>query len=131
MEQNMTRIPLQAGIRSWLLLGLLGWLVPMPSLAAQGTPTKTPAPLLTAIGLGHPPRNASSPTQARAMAERGAFVDAIRKLAQRIGQEAPLDYRGPVTVGATVKGFRITKVARHPDGTVEVEVALSAPAKTP
>ncbi|TAJ07068.1 MAG: hypothetical protein EPO61_13895 [Nitrospirae bacterium] len=124
-------MPSKAGISFWLLLGLLGWLSPMPSLAAQETQAETPALLLTAIGLGHPPRNASSPTQAKAMAERGAFVDAIRKLAQRSGRAAPLDYRGPVKVGAAVKGFRITKVARHPDGTVEVEVALSAPAKTP
>ncbi len=131
MEQNMTRMPLQAGIRFWLLLGLLGWVVPLLSLPAQGAQTETPAPLLTAIGLGYPPSNASSPTQARAMAERSAFVDAIRKLAQRSGRAAPLDYGGPVTVGTTVKGFRITKVARHPDGTVEVEIALSAPAKTP
>lgn len=131
MEQNMTRMPSKAGIRFWLLLSLLGWLSPMPSLAAQGVKTETPASLLTAIGLGHPPRDASSPTQAKAMAERSAFVDAIRKLAQRSGKAAPLDYGGPVKVGTTVKGFRVTKVARHPDGTVEVEVALSAPAKTP
>lgn len=92
MERNMTRMPSRVGIRFWLLLGVLGWLTPMPSLAAQGAKAETPAPLLTAIGLGHPPRNASSPTQARAMAERSAFVDAIRKLAQRSGRAAPFDY---------------------------------------
>ncbi len=131
MERNMTRMSSRVGIRFWLLLGLLGWLAPMPSLAVQGTKAETSAPLLTAIGLGHPPRNASSPTQARAMAERSAFVDAIRKLAKRSGRAAPLDYGGPVKVGAMVKGFRITKVTQYPDGTVEVEVSLSAPAKLP
>jgi hypothetical protein len=131
MKENTTRMSSRVGIRFWLLLGLLGWLAPMPSFAAQGTKAETAAPLLTAIGLGHPPSNASSPTQARAMAERSAFVDAIRKLAKRSGLAAPLDYGGPVKVGATVKGFRITKVTQHQDGTVEVEVSLSAPAGIP
>ncbi len=131
MKENTTRMSSRAGIRFWLLLGLLVWLAPTPSLAAQGTKAEPSAPLLTAIGLGHPPRNASFPTQARAMAERSAFVDAIRKLAEKSGRAAPLDYGGPVKVGATVKGFRITKVVQHPDGTVEVEVSLSAPVVTP
>lgn len=131
MKKSMRRTSLKAGTSLYLLLGLLGWAMPLPALAAPGAKTEAPAPLLTAIGLGHPPRDASSPTQARAMAERSAFLDAIRKLAQRSGKAAPLDYPGPVKVGATVKGFRITKVARHPDGTVEVEVALSTAAKLP
>lgn len=131
MKENTTRMSSRAGISVCLVMSLFAWLFPWPSRAAQGAEGGTGAPVLTAIGLGHPPSNATFATQARAMAERGAFVDAIRKLAQRSGRAAPLDYQGPVRVGTTVKGFRIMKVSRHPDGTVEVEVSLAAPAKLP
>lgn len=131
MQENTTRMSSRAGISFGLVMSVLGWLLPMPSLVAQEAAAEAPVPLLTAIGVGYPPPNATSPTQARAMAERGAFLDAIRKLAQRSGRAAPLDYQGPVRVGTTVKGFRIMKVLRHPDGTVEVEVALAAPAVIP
>ncbi len=130
MQKNMTRMHSKAGINVGLL-SLLGWLMLVPSLAADEAGVGTHTPLFTEIGIGHPPPHASSPTQARAMAERGAFLDAIRKLAQRSGRTAPLDYQGPVTVGAVVQGFRVVKVVRHPDGTVEVEVALAAPPRTP
>lgn len=130
MQRNMTRMHSKAGI-SVGLLSLLGWLMLVPSFAADEAGVGTHTPLLTEIGIGHPPPHSSSPTQARAMAERGAFLDAIRRLAQKSGRSAPLDYQGQVTVGAVVKGFRIMKVVQRPDGTVEVEVVLAASPPAP
>lgn len=129
MKQNTTKMRSRAGISCWLLLGLLVCLLPLPAYGAKGTETKAVTSLLTAIGIGQKPVKASSPTQARAMAERGAFLDAIRKLAERSGRQAPLDYGGPFRVGTTVQGFRIAKIVQDPDGTVEMTVSLSAPAK--
>lgn len=131
MQRNTTRMRSKAGINVSLLLSLLGWLTLVPSFAADEAGLGTYTPLFTEIGIGHPPPHASSPTQARAMAERGAFLDAIRRLARRSGRPAPLDYRGPVIVGTVVREFRVQKIVQHPDGTVEVEVALTAQPPTP
>ncbi len=52
MKENTTRMPSRVGIRFWLLLGLLGWIAPIPSLAAQRTKAETSTPLLTAHEIG-------------------------------------------------------------------------------
>ncbi len=79
---------------------------------------------IVATGVGRPPAGVSSPPQAKAMAERAAFLQAIRQAAKLADRSAPLDYSGPVVVGAVIQGFRITRVTSHPDGSVEVEVTV-------
>lgn len=86
---------------------------------------------IVAIGIGRPPARASSPAQARIMAERAAFLQALREAAKQSGRSAPPDYTGPIQVGATVKGFRITRITSHPDGSVEVEVTVPRAGITP
>ena len=104
-----------------LLVAILGLAFVAP-VQAQIMPSDRPH--ISAVGIGHPPADASSPTQARAMAERGAFLDAIREAARKSGRAAPSDYRGSIKVGAVVKGFRIVRITPQPDGSVEIEVSV-------
>jgi hypothetical protein len=126
----MTGMPLKAEIdvicfkqtAGWLLRVAVMGLAFVAPIQAQNRPSDRPP--ISAVGIGHPPAAASSPTQARAMAERGALLDAIREAARKSGRAAPSDYRGSIKVGAVVKGFRITRITPQPDGSVEIEVSV-------
>jgi len=106
------------------LLLLVAAVLPPAFVTPGQTQSTPPDPAISAVGVGHPPPEATSPTQARAMAERGALLDAIREAARKSGRVAPTDYRGSIKVGAVVKGFRITRITPRPDGSVEIEVAV-------
>jgi hypothetical protein len=80
--------------------------------------------LISATGLGRPPADSASPAQAYAMAERAAFLQAVREAANKAGRQPPLDYAGPIKVGAVIRDFRITRITRLPDGSVQVEVSV-------
>lgn len=86
---------------------------------------------ITAVGIGHPPPDAVSATQARAMAERAAFVRAVREAAKKAGKPMPPTYNGTVTTGATIHGFQVTRITALPDGAVEVEVTVAPSGITP
>ena len=111
-----------------LAMGLVIVVAAPAWLPAQG-PLEA-GPLVTAVGVGRPPAEAS-PTQARAMAERSAFLNAIREAAEKSGRAAPYEYRGSIRQGVVVKGFRITRVTRYPDGSVEIEVSVPPSGVTP
>jgi hypothetical protein len=87
-------------------------------------PSAQESPLVFATGIGHPSPEAASPTQARAMAERAALLQAIREAAKKAGRPAPKNYGGTIRVGATVQGFRITRITPLPDGSIEIEVSV-------
>jgi hypothetical protein len=103
-----------------LLTAALMWCWTGP---AYPQPPQAP-PLISAVGIGHPPAESRSATQAKAMAERAALLQAIREAAKQSGRQAPMNYRGPVRVGATIQGFRITRITPLPDGSVEIEVSV-------
>jgi hypothetical protein len=111
--------------RGTILLRCLAlWLAFLaPSLAPEA---EAEPPLISAVGVGRPPADASSPSQARAMAERSAFLEAIREAARKSGRSAPYEYQGRIREGSVVKGFRINRVTPKPDGSVEVEVSVPA-----
>lgn len=89
------------------------------------------SPLISAVGVGRPPAEPRSATQARAMAERAALLQAIREAAIKSGRRAPLNYRGAIRVGITIQGFRITRITPLPDGSVEIEVSVPRSRITP
>lgn len=107
---------------SLLLLSLgLTLLLSPPSVQPD---SRSAGPLVTAVGVGRAPEAVTSPSQGRAMAERSAFLSAIREAGRMSGRAVPYDYQGPIHEGLLVKGFRITRVVRRPDGSVEVEVSV-------
>ncbi len=112
----------------WITL-ILGLLVCGPTQAGERT-VQDREPI-TAVGIGHPPPDAVSATQARAMAERAAFVRAMREAAKLAGKPVPPAYNGTITTGATIQGFRVTRITALPDGAVEVEVTVAPSGVTP
>lgn len=126
-----------------LVSGLLG-----ASVAVQADPggeaVETVGPgtvnwtagIVTAVGIGAPPEKASSPGQARAMAERAAFAVAIRNLLEAVKgiqvDSATLvesyvvkDDVIKTRVTGLVKGAQVLKKDVQPDGGVEVTVGVS------
>lgn len=112
----------------WITL-VLALLVCGPTQAGERT-AQAREPI-TAIGIGHPPPDAVSATQARAMAERAAFVRAMREAAKLAGKPMPPVYNGTITTGATIHGFQVTRITSLPDGAVEVEVTVAPSGITP
>lgn len=132
IKWNMIATPLKGATRrraALLTVLALGLAAAEPLwLQAQDRPDSgTP---VTAVGIGRPPADAS-PTQARAMAERSAFLNAIREAASKSGRTAPYEYQGAIRQGMVVKGFRITRLTRRPDGSVEIEVSVPPAGVTP
>lgn len=132
IKWNMIVTPSREATRrraAWLAaLALIPALAEPGQLAAQDRPA--PGTPVTAVGIGRPPAGAS-PSQARAMAERSAFLNAIREAASRSGRTAPYEYQGAIRQGVVVKGFRITRLTRQPDGSVEIEVSVPPAGVTP
>lgn len=134
-------------IRRLSLLLLVSGLPCAPILAQAGTDgaaIETVGPgtvnwttgLVTAVGIGAPPEKASSPGQARAMADRAAFAVAVRNLLEAVKgiqvDSATLlenyivkDDAIKTRVTGLVKGAQIIKKEVHPDGGVEVTVGMS------
>lgn len=92
--------------------------------------------VVTAVGIGAPPEKASSPGQARAMAERAAFAVAIRNLLEAVKgiqvDSATLvesyvvkDDVVKTRVTGLVKGAQVIRKEVQPDGGVEVTVGVS------
>jgi hypothetical protein len=90
---------------------------------------------VTATGFGAPPPNAVNASQARAMAERAAFLVATRNLLEVVKgirvDSATLVENMIVSsdvikteVSGFVQGAQIIKKQAHPDGSVEVVVAM-------
>jgi hypothetical protein len=88
-----------------------------------------------ATGIGAPPAQAVNPAQARAMAERAAFVVAIRNLLEtvkgvRVDSESVVEnfmVKSDVIrtkMDGIVRGARIVKSQHMPDGSVEVLVSM-------
>src|SRR5512146_2314050 len=88
-----------------------------------------------ATGIGAPPAKASSAAQARAMAERAAFVVALRNLLEtvkgvRVDSETVVEnfmVKSDVIrtrVDGIVKGARPVKTSYLSDGSVEIQVAM-------
>jgi hypothetical protein len=109
--------------RLTVLLAVGLFLLPAMEPAAAQAPSHDTGPIV-ASGIGRPPAEAASPAQARAMAERAALLNAIREAARLAGRSVPESFTGPVRVGATIEGFRITRITSLPDGTVEIEVTV-------
>jgi hypothetical protein len=91
--------------------------------------------VITATGIGVPPAQPANAAQARAMAERAAFVVALRNLLEivkgvRVDSETVVEnfmVKSDVIrtrVDGTVKGARIVKTQYLSDGSVEVQVAM-------
>ncbi|MGH7164928.1 MAG: hypothetical protein ACREIS_05310 [Nitrospiraceae bacterium] len=118
-----------AGMHVFWIVLVLGFLVSGPTQA--GERAAHDRELITAIGIGHPPPDAVSATQARAMAERAAFVRAMREAAKKAGKPMPPAYSGTITTGATIHGFQVTRITSLPDGAVEVEVTVAPSGITP
>ena len=101
----------------------------------QGTVNWTTG-VVTAVGSGAPPPNAVNPTQARAMAERAAFSVALRNLLEAV-KGVQVDSTTVIEnflvksdaiktkITGYVKGARIIKTDRQPDGTVDVTIAVA------
>lgn len=92
--------------------------------------------VVTAAGIGAPPEKASSPGQARAMAERAAFSVAIRNLLEAVKgiqvDSATLvenyvvkDDVVKTRVTGLIRGAQVIKKEVQPDGGVEVTVGVS------
>lgn len=92
--------------------------------------------VVTAVGIGAPPEKASSPGQARAMAERAAFAVAIRNLLEAVKgiqvDSATLvesyvvkDDVVKTRVTGLMKGAQVIRKEVQPDGGVEVTVGVS------
>jgi hypothetical protein len=120
-------------MRCGFLLAVLALSISMPlfTAAAADAPAAAKPRMITAIGIGKPPAHASSDAQARLMTERAALLQALRNAARDAGRSIPVDFQGAlengaVRVGAMIQDFRITRVTRRPDGTVEVEVTVPA-----
>jgi hypothetical protein len=90
---------------------------------------------ITATGIGAPPAQPANAAQARAMAERAAFVVALRNLLEivkgvRVDSESVVEnfmVKSDVIrtrVDGTVKGARIVKTQYMSDGSVEVRVVM-------
>ena len=90
---------------------------------------------ITATGIGAPPAQPANAAQARAMAERAAFVVALRNLLEivkgvRVDSETVVEnfmVKSDVIrtrVDGTVRGARIVKTQYMSDGSVEVQVAM-------
>jgi len=107
-----------------LLLLFLGVTLLLSPPSARPDSGPAGGALVTAVGVGRAPDTVTSATQGRAMAERSAFLNAIREAGRMSGRAVPYDYQGPIRAGLLVKGFRITRVTRRPDGSVEVEVSV-------
>ena len=91
--------------------------------------------VITATGIGAPPAQPANAAQARAMAERAAFVVALRNLLEivkgvRVDSESVVEnfmVKSDVIrtrVDGTVKGARIVKTQYLSDGSVEVQVSM-------
>jgi hypothetical protein len=89
-----------------------------------------------ATGIGAPPAMITNPAQARAMAERAAFIVALRNLLEtvkgvRVDSETVVrNFMVKsdvirVRVDGIVKGAKVVKTQYLSDGSVEVQVALS------
>lgn len=88
-----------------------------------------------ATGIGAPPAMASNPAQARAMAERAAFIVALRNLLETV-KGVRVDSETVVRnfmvqsdvirtrVDGIVKGAKVVKTQYLSDGSVEVQVSL-------
>lgn len=126
-----------------LMSGLLGGPV-VAQAAPGGEAIETVGPgtvnwttgVVTAVGIGAPPEKASSPGQARAMAERAAFAVAIRNLLEAVKgiqvDSATLvesyvvkDDVVKTRVTGLVKGAQVIRKEVQPDGGVEVTVGVS------
>ncbi len=94
------------------------------------------AGLIYATGIGVPPVQSANAAQARAMAERAAFVVALRNLLEivkgvRVDSETVVEnfmVKSDVIrtrVDGVVKGARIVKTQYMSDGAVEVQVVMS------
>lgn len=120
------------GIRgqAMVAVAVLLLLLTMAPAYSQQRPSETPASI-SGTGIGHPPTETVSPTQGRAMAERAALLQAISEAARKAGRPAPKNYAGIIRVGATVQGFRITRITPLPDGSVEIEVSVPSAGVTP
>ena len=118
-------------LRLWIILGIFvtSILLGEPAQAAERAASE--GDRITAVGVGHPPPDAVSATQARAMAERAAFVRAMREAAKKAGKPMPPPYNGTITTGATINGFQVTRITSLPDGAVEVEVSVVRSGITP
>nr|MBI3611786.1 hypothetical protein [Nitrospirota bacterium] len=134
-------------IRRLILLLLVSWVPCAPILAqasTDGAAIETVGPgtvnwttgIVTAVGIGAPPEKASSPGQARAMADRAAFAVAIRNLLEVVKgiqvDSATLvesyvikDDVIKTRVTGLVKGAQVIKKEVQPDGGVEVTVGVS------
>jgi len=88
-----------------------------------------------ATGIGAPPAQPASAAQARAMAERAAYVVALRNLLEavkgvRVDSESTVENFMVTSdvirthVDGIVRGARITKTRYMADGSVEVQVAM-------
>lgn len=106
-------------------------------LVLQSTPAYAQQPpsedslFISGTGIGQAPADAVSPAQARAMAERAALLQALRNAAQKAGRPVPKGYSGTIRVGATIQGFRITRMTPLPDGSIEIEVSVPRKGITP
>lgn len=108
-------------------------------------PTPTPAPtpeeeewedlIISATGKGVPPADITDPAQRRVMAERAAYLDAVRLLGENI-KGVYINSNTTVKDFVTqndeirakfdgwIKGAKKTMVRELPDGTVEVDVEM-------
>src|SRR6266498_1968392 len=90
---------------------------------------------ISATGIGAPPANPANAAQARAMAERAAFVVALKNLLEivkgvRVDSETVVEnfmVKSDIIrtrVDGIVKGARIVKTSYMSDGSVEIIVAM-------
>ena len=90
---------------------------------------------VTAIGVGFPPQGVTDPARARVMADRAAYLIAVRNLLEvvkGIRIDATTTVKNYVVesdviqaqVSGFVKGAQIIRRKEQPDGAVEIEVAV-------
>ncbi len=99
-----------------LALMIAGWALAAAPDAAR--PAARPVVVVRATGVGHPPPRMAGP-RGRLMARRAAEVVAVRNLATKLG----MGHR------AALRGFRYVSTRHRPDGSVEVTVETTRPAR--
>lgn len=126
-ENNPKSRWLVAGGAALLLCAAFAWTADAPPYQFQPNIPSPGHGVVSATGVGLPPRMVASSAQLHLMAERAAVVSAYRNMALALGQGTQIVTDGTryVTTSGFIRGAQITQTRYYPDGHVEVDVTLA------